>query len=62
MAVRKARKQEDKYFREDEVTKTGNKLVKKDGQNQDWNRLKIMIFRGNFWKSQNMQTKMYAET
>lgn len=62
MAVRKMSNEENIYFRENMVAKTRNKLLKKYGQNQDWNRLKIMIFSGDLQKSYHMQTKTYAET
>lgn len=53
----KVSKGEDNYFRVEKDTKTGEKLLKQDGQNQDGNTLKIMIFRGNLQKSQHVQTK-----
>lgn len=53
----KMSKGEDKYFRVEGYTKTEEKLLKLDGQNQDGNRLKIMIFRGDLQKSQHVQTK-----
>lgn len=57
----KVSKGEDNYFRVEGYTKTGEKLLKQDGQNQDRNRLKTMIFRGDLQKSQHVQKKLWAE-